>query len=152
MKTIKAIDVAYLFLNWAKEDGDFLSNLKIQKLLYYAQSWNLVYFNTPLFQDQIEAWVYGPVIANVYNSFKKFGQSPIICEKIINTIKSKFSDDTLEFLKSVYSHYVRFSAHELVNITHNEAPWKETFQENKNNVISLELMSNYYASMLKTNA
>jgi uncharacterized phage-associated protein len=52
---VKAIDVAKYFLNWANNKGDLITNLKMQKLLYYAQAWYLVNFKKPLFSDPIEA-------------------------------------------------------------------------------------------------
>ena len=55
---MKAIDVARYFLLVASslEAGDTISNLKMQKMLYYAQGWHFAHFNTPLFDDEIEAW------------------------------------------------------------------------------------------------
>ena len=49
------------------EDGDYISNLKLQKLLYYSQGCFLALRDEPLFDSPIEAWTYGPVVPEVYN-------------------------------------------------------------------------------------
>jgi uncharacterized phage-associated protein len=50
-----------------------MSNLKLQKLMYYAQGFSLVLFNKPLFPERIEAWIHGPVIPAVYHKYKGYG-------------------------------------------------------------------------------
>src|SRR3989442_1092083 len=54
--------IANYFLWLSNESGSFLSNLKLQKVLYYAQGWHLGLERQRLFTDQIEAWVHGPSI------------------------------------------------------------------------------------------
>ena len=67
----KALDIAYKLLASAKNTagGELMSNLKLQKMLYYEQGFHLAKFNTPLFDEEIEAWMYGPVVPAVYNHF-----------------------------------------------------------------------------------
>lgn len=67
------LEIAHKILNKATqtEFEEPISNLKLQKLLYYMQGFHLAYFDTPLFDDDIEAWMYGPVVPCVYNHFKK---------------------------------------------------------------------------------
>ncbi|HSX79064.1 MAG TPA: type II toxin-antitoxin system antitoxin SocA domain-containing protein, partial [Candidatus Saccharimonadia bacterium] len=56
-------DVAQYFLAKADEDaGDLMSNLKLQKLVYYAQGFALALLDKPLFPQCIEAWIHGPVV------------------------------------------------------------------------------------------
>ena len=72
----QAIDIANKLLTRAKreENGELMSNLKLQKMLYYEQGFHLAYFDTPLFKDEIEAWMYGPVIPAVYEHFRSSGR------------------------------------------------------------------------------
>ena len=74
---LKSYDVALYFLFRAREleAGDTISNLKMQKLLYYAQGHFLATYKKPLFDDKIEAWKYGPVVKEVYDKFKIYGRS-----------------------------------------------------------------------------
>jgi uncharacterized phage-associated protein len=144
-----AKDVAELFLSWANRDGDLITNLKMQKLLYYAHAWYLVNFNgKPLFDDIIEAWNLGPVVPNIYQLFKRSASKPI-AYKNNNNEEKVFTSNQIAYLKEFYLKYIGFSAHELVNMSHNEKPWKDTYEEGVNNIISNSLMRSYYSGLLK---
>jgi uncharacterized phage-associated protein len=146
---ISALDVAKYFLYKANKDGDLVTNLKMQKLLYYAQAWHLVNFDgQPLFRETIRAWAFGPVVKEVYDKYKKFGASPI---KHTSTEKEAaiFSKEQIKYLDDFYDVFFKFSAHELVNMTHNEAPWKEAYKGNGN--ISRQSMKQFYSRMLHAN-
>ena len=63
-------DVAKYFLSLSDDSsGDYISNLKLQKLLYYAQGFHLAIFNKPLFNEPIEAWAHGPVVGSSYRKY-----------------------------------------------------------------------------------
>ena len=74
---ISAIQVAQYLLALAHSKGDQISNLKLQKLLYYLQGFSLVVNNKPLFPEAIEAWTHGPVVASVYHKYSKYGNNHI---------------------------------------------------------------------------
>ena len=148
-------DVADLFLYWAAREGDVITNLKMQKLLYYAQAWHLVHFGHPLFRDDIEAWEYGPVVPAIYRKYKVHGNQPIPCdgnleklEKKGTTIEALFSTNQLEYLRELYSQFNAYTAHQLANMTHVEDPWKNTFRRGGSFVINPETMRKYYQKVL----
>jgi uncharacterized phage-associated protein len=114
-----ANQVADYFLTFCREHGDYLTNLKLQKLVYYAQAWHLAIKKKPLFSDRIEAWVHGPVVPPVYVRFKKFGWNPITCTITAPT----FINGTAKHLESVFSVYGHYSAWDLERMTHQEDPW-----------------------------
>ena len=65
---ISCQDVANYFLSLCDEDaGDLISNLKLQKLVYYAQGFHLAISGEPLFDEKIMAWEHGPVIPQLYH-------------------------------------------------------------------------------------
>ena len=68
------IDVARYFIIKAYEDGieAEMTNMKVQKLLYYAQSLHLALYDEPLFDDEIQAWRYGPVCPPAYRFYSEF--------------------------------------------------------------------------------
>ena len=72
--------VADTLILLSRERGIEITNLKLQKLLYYAQAWNLVFTGEPLFEADIEAWVHGPVVPSIFRRFKIFRWSPITTE------------------------------------------------------------------------
>lgn len=143
-----AIDIAKFIICLAQDNGDLITNLKLQKLLYYAQAWYLVNFNNQkLFQDDIQAWQYGPVVPSVYSEFSKFGRNPIILDdKECDSLD--LTDTIKEYLSDFCENFLRFSATELVGMTHNERPWKEAKERGVNSVIDTDLMFNFYSNML----
>ncbi|MGD9576708.1 MAG: Panacea domain-containing protein [Syntrophorhabdus sp.] len=144
---VKAKDVATLFLSWANTEGDLITNLKMQKLLYYAHAWHLANFHKPLFADRIEAWDLGPVIPSLYHDYKKYGGAPIRY-KVIGKEHERFSSEQLDYLQAFYDRFIRFSAHELVNMSHNEQPWKTAFRS-RTKLIDDDSMEQYYSALLK---
>lgn len=122
-RSISANDVADYFLAKCDEDaGDLISNLKLQKLLYYAQGFCLALTGQPLFPEAIEAWTHGPVVRSVYYRFKEYRDLPLP----IPALMRKFESAIQELLDEVYSVYGQFSAWKLRNLTHNEPPWRDT--------------------------
>ena len=137
-------DIANFFLSLSEPDvGDFLSNLKIQKLVYYAQGIHLAIYNGPLFEEPILAWEHGPVVPSLYYEFKQFGANPIPVPE--NFDIEIFSKEQRELLSEVYQVFGQFSAWKLRNMTHSERPWIET---DKNQVISHGLMRDYFKTQL----
>ena len=54
-----------------------VSNLRLQKILYFAHMACLVKHKEPLIDEQFHAWLYGPVVPKLYHDFKKYGSGPI---------------------------------------------------------------------------
>ncbi|WP_353932474.1 type II toxin-antitoxin system antitoxin SocA domain-containing protein [Okeanomitos corallinicola TIOX110] len=137
-------DVAKYFLSRADEDaGDLISNLKLQKLLYYAQGFHLALYNEPLFPELVEAWIHGPVVPEVYHEYKNFGSNAIPIPEDIDF--SIYDEKTVDLLDEVYSVYGQFSAWKLRNMTHNEEPWKDT---DVSGVITHECLKKYFKTQL----
>ena len=130
--------------------GDGISNLKLQKLLYYAQAWHLALYDEPLFRDRIEAWVHGPVVPPVFGAFKHNGWQPIY-----STVGSAVLPDRFEpHLTEVVKVYGGFTATELERMTHQESPWKEARGGIPNHrpsqaVITHAAMQRFYGSRLQ---
>jgi len=141
---ISGHDIAKYFLVQTDEDaGDLISNLKLQKLLYYAQGFNLALYDEPLFPESIEAWTHGPVVPEVYHEYKDFGSNAIPMPS--NVDFSKYDQQTRELLDEVYSVYGQFSAWKLRNMTHDEEPWKNA---NLGDIITLNSMKKYFKTQI----
>lgn len=140
---LSCFDIAQYFLAQVDEDaGDSISNLKLQKLVYYAQGFHLALYDNPLFGEDIVAWEHGPVVIPLYREYKKYGAGPIPSAEIdLETFQPKLR----ELLDEVYSVYGQFSASKLRALTHEEPPWKET---PINGIISHEVMSRYFKTQL----
>lgn len=69
----KAKEVAKFVVNYANNKGKFVNNTMVNIILYYLQGFSYIRYKEPLFQDDFEAWAYGPRIPKVYTLFSMFG-------------------------------------------------------------------------------
>jgi len=142
-KPYKALTIARWFVAWAGEDQADLSNLKLQKLLYYAQGWHLARFNEPLFSDEMQAWSHGPVVPSVYRAFKSFGSNDIGLEDEFDW--QDVDDETAQFLIEVWNTYGIYGAWQLRNLTNAEAPWRDNFNADERFItIPVESLRHYF--------
>jgi uncharacterized phage-associated protein len=109
-----------------EEAGDSISNLKVQKLLHYAQGGSLALYDEPLFPERIKAWAHGPVVPQVYSEYK-YGASPIPVERVD---LAKYQPRVREVLDEVNAVYGQFTASKLRAMTHEEPPWRDTPDRN----------------------
>ena len=141
------LDIAKKLLFRAKnnENGDFMSNMKLQKMLYYQQGFHLAYFGTPLFDEEIEAWMYGPVVPSVYDHFKNYGRQGIDPGEG-QEISLKSEEEKL--FTEVYKIYGAYGAIGLMDMTHCETPWKAT-PTGVGSIIKKDLMKSFFKKRLK---
>jgi hypothetical protein len=119
-----------------------LTNLKLQKILYYLQGYYLAIYKEPLFEDEIEAWKYGPVISEVYHSYKVYGNNSIIIPDVDFNF-DHINNNQKQFINRVYGYFRQFSAIKLTELTHSEEPWTKTFGKEK--VINKNLLEHFFA-------
>ncbi len=142
---VKAIDVANFFVEMMQFDEDKLTNLKLNKMLYYAQGHSLKRTGKRLFEEEIQAWDYGPVVESVYQAFKKYGM-----EGIGNTFGyfsvDYFSEEEQRLLLDIGRVYGKYTGVELVHKTHQEgSPWYCVYKPNvKNIVIPVDSIKSYF--------
>ena len=104
-----ANQIANYFLSLTDEEvGDVMTNLNLQKLLYYAQGFHLAIHERPLFSEPIEAWMHGPVVPETYHLYSQHGAMPIPYPEDFEP--SAIDEDTRELLDEVYDVYGQFSA------------------------------------------
>ena len=145
MALTTASEIANYFIYVANETGSFISNLKLQKLVYYAQAWHLGIYDTPLFDEEFEAWVHGPVIPSLFEEYKEFRWTPILKE----VKKPGFPKKIEEFLEEINEIYFLCDGLELELMTTRESPWMESRKglprdEHSEAIISKESMRDYY--------
>ncbi len=119
MADYTSAQAAHGIIAFCNKHGDFVSNLRLQKLLYYAQAWHLALRDAPLFEERLEAWVHGPVQPTIYHTFKQFGSQPI--EYSPND--GEFPVPLLRHITDVMKAYGSLSAYDLERLSHSEAPW-----------------------------
>jgi uncharacterized phage-associated protein len=117
-----ANEVADAFLALCHDYGDYLSNQKLSRLLYFAQGWHVALYGEPLFDDEFEAWVHGPTVAAVFERFRPFDSKPL------GLTPPKSFDDfpphLREHLEDVWKAYGSLSSYELTQISRSERPWQ----------------------------
>lgn len=143
-------NIADYFIRLANETGSFLSNLKLQKLVYYAQAWHLALYDTPLFSEDFQAWIHGPVIPDLYQKYKHFGWQPILADS-----HPELPKETEVFLDEVAQEYFAVDGYELEQMTHTELPWKKAREklapdEPSQAIIEKDWMKEYYKSCAQT--
>lgn len=138
---------ASLIAKWfiARASSDFeqdLSNLKLQKLLYFAQSRFLSDHAAPLLKEDFQAWDHGPAVGVVYREYKFFRAGPIQVELVEDGPWSSFPDDVTTVLNQTWDEFGGYSALKLRNISHQFGPWKQTYKSNvKHLVIAQSLIA-----------
>lgn len=141
---ISARTVARYFLSKVDEDaGDAISNLKLQKLVYYAHAYHLAMYGEPLIPERVEAWEHGPVVPDLYRSYKQHGSEPIPAPDDFDP--ADYDERTRELLDEIYEVFGQYSAGKLRNLTHAERPWAQAYDEAaRGRVISNEAMRDFY--------
>lgn len=144
---IKASTVARYFLSLTDEEaGDTISNLKLQKLLYYAQGFHLAVVGEPLFGERVEAWTHGPVVPDVYHLYKHMGSSAI--ERPEEFDPGEVDEQARSILDEVYDVYGQYSAWKLREMTHLESPWLDAYKKGPGSAIEPGRMAEYFKTRL----
>lgn len=159
VKIYNALDVARYIINKCNQEDSALSNLKLQKVLYFVQANFLLQTedNHPCFGNRIEAWNFGPVIPDVYHEFKRFGSSSIpaieeymdFSDGLWNAENKKYTESIIEkndriLIDEMVEQCKKYSATDLVNITHNQKPWKDAYSRGYNIEITNAAILEYY--------
>ena len=132
-----AIEVSKYILDYYKRKGVFITNLKLQKLLYYIQ---LACLESPrirdtCFKQELVAWPYGPVVLDVYYKFIISGWEPIVFES--NQIP-RLAPIFKRTINEVLDKYQETSVAKLCHSTMSEYPWRNAYRKGQQNAISVE--------------
>lgn len=144
---VTAFDVANFFIDLSNGyTEDCMTNLRVNKLLYFAQGWHLAITGEPLFCEDFKAWQYGPVVPSIYQKYKVCGRNPI--ETVDDDYSTdKFSADEFSFLLDVATEYGKYSAPTLVSMSHEDGtPWHSTAE---NETISKEVIKKHFSACEK---
>jgi uncharacterized phage-associated protein len=147
-KAYRAIDVARYFLAKTDADvGDLISNLKLQKLCYYAQGVGLVARNEPMFGEEIQAWLHGPVVPVLWRHFREFGSAAL--PPVDDLELDAYTPADRRVLDDVYEYYGQYSAWRLREMTHGEAPWADAYgQGGPNTTIDLDSLHRFFSTQV----
>ena len=153
--TYPASLIAYAFVKKGIDEGKFVTQMKLQKLVYFAQGYHLAKYHRSLIKENFQAWLYGPVIPEIYQDFKLYGSRPITDTEEFtpsSTYKPPFRLDAEAIDTINYSWGVLkdFSAMSLSNWTHQpDGPWSKVYDPDvKSTPISNDDIKQYFEKLL----
>ena len=134
-------DICSFFVHKGIRDDIPISQLKLQKLLYFSQGFYIAQHNQPLFKNSIYAWKYGPVVKEVYEKFRYFGNNFITLNNYSSILSTDFIDrfrdldnDSKYLLNFIWDNFSSYSAFELVELTHvPDSPWYNIYKKYNGN-------------------
>ncbi len=151
MEKLTIFDVANVFLKLVDRDKDnYVTPLKMQKILYYAQGYHLAMFDKELFEADFQAWSHGPANPGIYHKYKKYSFNFIpAIEETIPTL----TEETLNFLSDIWQTFGIYDGKYLEELTHKETPWILArkglgYGEPCENVITKESMKEFFKTKL----
>ena len=152
--------IADFILAMAKLDYNMdIDQLQLNKLCYLVNGFTLKEQDTPAFYNDVESWRYGPVIPEVYATYKHYGEIPIthldMCRTSLkdkNRVLQRYNELVQiigEFVASIISgiikEYGKYNGNQLVSITHgNDTPWKRVYKSGRNNIIHTSIIKDFY--------
>ncbi|HEX4410895.1 MAG TPA: type II toxin-antitoxin system antitoxin SocA domain-containing protein [Xanthobacteraceae bacterium] len=149
--------MANFVLDLAEAESVAVSNLSINKIVFFLHAYFLVQFGKPLVTAKIEAWQHGPVFRELYREFKAFGDQPITTRANRMSPESglrelcnyDFSDAERQFLERITKKYARLSSGALRAMSHEkDGPWDQVWnhvtRSNASMNISNEIIKDWY--------
>jgi uncharacterized phage-associated protein len=142
--------IANYIIRAFQEAGDPITNLKLQKLLYYVQGWYLGINKTPFLEEDFQAWVHGPVLPSVFHRFKAHRWNPIN----VDVVAPELPKEIISHINDVLEAYGGDTAWALELRTHNESPWINArnglpADEASNSIITKDSMCNYFKEFIQ---
>lgn len=155
--TYDVLDVARYIINYGSKHECNISNLRLQKILYFVQVTFYMIKGEPCFNEDIEAWDFGPVVPEVYHEYKRYGRNEIphigeyidFSKGVWEATEMVYNEDIIDerdrdLINEVIDSARQYSTNELVEITHDQSPWKDAYIRGWNNTISKESIKEYF--------
>lgn len=116
-----------------RKDSD-LTQMKLHKLMYFAQANFLADVGKPLFESRIEAFEHGPVADAIYSQFRDYGRNIIVAQN--DALAHNAAEDSMElsefirdYLSDVWNYFKGYSASQLRAMSHDDQPWSRHYCE-----------------------
>lgn len=143
--SMDVMNLARDVIRYSDRHGKLVSNLKLQKTLYYIQGYCLKFFSRKAFDNAIVHWAYGPVVLDAYYGYSIFGGEPITLpideESSSDNLFAGYSPSMKTVIEKVINKCNDCSAPSLVRQTHGELPWMDT---KRNEEITVDSIQRYF--------
>lgn len=140
--TYDALKIAAYVVQRCHETGTTVSNLKLQKILYFLQAEFLVSKNECCFYQRIEAWSFGPVVPDVYHEYKIYGGAAI--PYVAGSHAVVFAKQDQKRMDRMIDKCSKYSASDLVQITHRQSPWMDAYSPYANKEITINSIKDFF--------
>nr|WP_297936999.1 type II toxin-antitoxin system antitoxin SocA domain-containing protein [uncultured Lachnoclostridium sp.] len=154
------LDICRYVIKYSNEHNYGISNLKLQKVLYFIQAYFLITKkdHTPCFDEKIEAWNFGPVVPEAYYEYKQYGSGDIPTKEsyivfdennLWNSKRIGFEDTTIAdedkiLIDKVIDKFADYSVTDLVSLTHRQSPWIDAYIPYQYNEITINAIREYF--------
>ncbi|MFC5441663.1 Panacea domain-containing protein [Rhodanobacter ginsenosidimutans] len=128
--------LANFVLDECQREGRPITNLALQKIVYFCHVWSLVKLRQPLVKQRFEAWQFGPVLQYLYRDFKEFERKPITTRSKgldpitgeLQVVPYHFDIKVTQLLQQVVRVYSKLSPGSLVDLAHvTDGPWQRVW-------------------------
>lgn len=142
--TYNVLTVCRHIIKFSNEKDYGISNLKLQKILYFVQAYFLLKKDdhSPCFAEKIEAWDFGPVVPEAYREYERFGSGDI--PTIMVDEDDAVSDDDKALIDIVVGFFADYSATDLVSVTQEQSPWINAYNPFQKNEITTDAIRRYF--------
>ena len=148
--------IAYAFVKKGIENGKPVTQMKVQKMVFFAHGYSLARFGEPLIEEEFEAWKFGPVIPTIYQTYKFYGSADITDVSLIVNVDLLESElcnldaNALDAINYTWKVTKNMPASSLSAWTHKAgSPWQEVYRDNINSIpIKNEKIGKYFTSIL----
>lgn len=115
-----ALTIAMYIINKCFEEGAPVTNLRLQKLMYFIQGMSYVIKNRAMIKDEFYAWQYGPVVPKIYFEYNGYIGNPIRITYAINNIEN----EDVKIIDYVINQLKQYKDSVLVTLSHEkDGPW-----------------------------
>lgn len=126
---------SYVFNRYQETMGEKIDEMKLHKLLYFAQRESIIQKNEPLFAEVFYGWKFGPILKEIRNAYREDAFLKVVDEEIVSRIK--------DIMDKVFEEYASKDSWSLSRLTHGEVSWKNSRKDipegaNSDNPMRLE--------------
>lgn len=141
--------VAEKLLELAKARGQTLTPMQLLKLVYICHGFSLGLFGRPLLIHNAEAWMFGPVIPELYHAIKKYKSSPVKLVAPCTAERTELDENDTKLIEIVFQKYGKLTGMQLSRLTHAKgSPWSKTWTGDFGCDISNDLIEEHYRELL----
>lgn len=148
--------IAYAFVQKGIDEGKYVTQMKLQKMVYFAHGYHLAKYGDPLIKEDFEAWKFGPVVPNIYQSYKLYGSDLIyntdLILKSVNDFHKKieFDNRAIDAIEYTWELTKKLTANQLSRWSHLDgSPWAQVYNPNISSItIENNKIKEYFRKIL----